>query len=193
MDEKYPFRYLEAFESLDNAVRLLLFEKKLTVPGLMLLFCNIDIYAGWSRPAEKPDVTRSDFISWVESYLLPGSSLECSGRELYGARCGLLHALSNESSLSRNDGVRELIFVNNAENLPAIKYMIRDAGRELELKVVVVQQLWEAFHRGTREFLEKLENDPVKAKLFEARGGKRLISIINDEDVEYRNLLSKKS
>ena len=45
--------------------------------------------------------TKAAFLRWCDSYLLASKALPCNSLELYGARCGVLHAGSPDSDLSR--------------------------------------------------------------------------------------------
>lgn len=50
-------------------------KNRLILPGLLLLHAGIDIMAWLNRPESHTDAKRSDFIGWVESYLLPDTRL----------------------------------------------------------------------------------------------------------------------
>ena len=69
----------------------------------VLAYCGIDTLASLIRGAKSPIVQRSDFIRWVEKYMDFQSKHGPTGRELYGARCGLLHASMAESETSKKD------------------------------------------------------------------------------------------
>jgi len=59
---------------------------KFTLPALILMYSAIDTMAWLNRDEEHEDVTRSDFILWVETFLLPDSGLSCTAIDLYAAR-----------------------------------------------------------------------------------------------------------
>lgn len=75
----------------------------------VLAYCGIDTLASLVRDAKSPRVQRSDFIRWVEKYMDFRSKHGPTGVELYGARCGLLHASMAESETSRKDEKVRLI------------------------------------------------------------------------------------
>ena len=66
-------------------------ENSLLMPALVLIYNGIDTFAALNREAKKDKVTRDDFINWCDRYIFPGNNLECSGQDLYAARCGILH------------------------------------------------------------------------------------------------------
>lgn len=68
----------------------------------MVALASIDIMASSARPIEQENGTRQDFLDWCSTYLLPLShNPRLTAEDLYGARCGLLHTYSPQSSLSR--------------------------------------------------------------------------------------------
>src|ERR1041384_4658945 len=75
----------------------------------VLTYCGIDTLASLVRDAKSAKVQRSDFISWVEKYMDFRSKYGPTGLELYGARCGLLHANMAESDTSKKDANVRLI------------------------------------------------------------------------------------
>lgn len=74
--------------------------------ALVVLYSAIDTLA-WSTRGSG-DVTRGDFCRWVTQYMQPEATLGCTPKDLYGARCALLHSGSAESKMSRE--VRRLRF-----------------------------------------------------------------------------------
>lgn len=66
------------------------------LPGLILLYATIDILASLNRPEAKEDVTRQDFISWIDAYMLPRPPLNCTAVDLYALGvASFIHTLSN--------------------------------------------------------------------------------------------------
>jgi hypothetical protein len=92
-----------------RAIELCLSED-LWEPALVLMLGFIDACAWLARPRDHADVRREDFVVWTERFLLPDSKLECTAEELYGARCGMLHSLTGESSLHRQEKIRKIFW-----------------------------------------------------------------------------------
>ena len=90
---------------------ILVVAAKLRTQALILIYCTIDILAWLTRPTSQPDVQRKDFISWVEKYILPNTSLTCNAIDLYAARCALVHSYISESKLSREGKAKQIFYV----------------------------------------------------------------------------------
>lgn len=65
----------------------------------------IDTLANLSRPANKEKVTRSDFKAWVDTHLEghPDQPYQYRGKDVYAARCALLHKYGSEAELHNQD------------------------------------------------------------------------------------------
>lgn len=68
--------------------------------SVVLIYAGIDAMAFLSMPDKQEDVTRKDFVDWVDAFLKFNSANEVSGLELYGARCGMVHNYGVFSRLS---------------------------------------------------------------------------------------------
>ena len=99
-----------AIESTFRAVERCAAEE-LWLPCLVLAYALIDAMAWLARDQKNEDVTRSDFVTWADTYLLQPPTDACSGIDLYGARCGLLHSHTVESKLMREGVARPLWYV----------------------------------------------------------------------------------
>ena len=67
-----------------------------------------------SRDPHDSDVTRNDFIRWVNEFMLPGSGLACTAEELYSSRCNLIHSYAPEWGTGVNRRERETRKINYA-------------------------------------------------------------------------------
>lgn len=67
---------------------------------ILLILCGIDAMAYLAMPASQEDVTRSDFVRWVERYSKFPCKEQLTGLDLYGARCSMLHTVKNLPRLS---------------------------------------------------------------------------------------------
>jgi hypothetical protein len=86
----------------------------------ILTFCGIDAMASLTRAPDKPKVDRRDFIGWCETFLDFRNKKGPTGIELYGARCGMLHASVLESELSKAGHVRLIGYLDKA-NEPVLE------------------------------------------------------------------------
>jgi hypothetical protein len=127
------------------------------VPCFSLVYSAIDALAALDRPSENQDSGRSDFKNWVERHLLPNSAFEFSWQVLYGARCGILHTYSPDSSMARN-GVEKIVYEWRAG--PA-------AGAEVDVPadavILVVEDLLDALRAAIQSFLREVEQDDATA------------------------------
>ena len=76
--------------------------------AVILILSGIDAMAYVGMPAGQEDVTRNDFITWVERYIKFSCSEQLSGWDLYGARCAMLHSYGTASDLSRKGKCRQM-------------------------------------------------------------------------------------
>jgi len=123
--------------------------------ALVVLYSAIDTLA-WSTLVDG-DVTRSDFCAWVNSYMDPPATVQCTAEDLYAARCGLLHSSSAGSRLSREGKAAELWYATSADRVPVLRRLAHEKGHSA--KIVGITPLVEAFADGARRFVETLAAD----------------------------------
>jgi hypothetical protein len=109
--------------------------------ALALVFSSIDKMA-WLTSANT-DTTRTDFMRWVDDYLLPVGSISLNAIDLYAARCGFLHTGSSESKLFR-DGKAKQIFYSVGPRRPQAEILTEVHSKLPKLgltpdEVVVIQ------------------------------------------------------
>jgi hypothetical protein len=147
---------LDAFEKAFQAIDLLC-ETELHQPCLVLLYSTIDA-AAWLSVSGEADVSRNAFTGWVDAFLLPGSSLECTALDLYGARCGILHSMSAFSALSRSGKVRTISYAWGSASLSELQGVLRYKRRD-DIVAVHINDLRAALRSGFQVFLDKLGSD----------------------------------
>lgn len=93
------------------------------------------------------ETSRSVFMEWVDTYLLPAEGLACDAIDLYGARCGVLHTYRPESALSVAGDARP-IFYQWRDGPPAA------CERDLPANALVVnvESLFQAVRAGAEKF-----------------------------------------
>jgi hypothetical protein len=112
----------QCFKQLCDAIEACV-GKDLTIPCLILIYSAIDI-AGWLDSEDSRESVRNRFTRWVDRYLLPAKSLDCTAAELYGARCGVVHTFSPESGLSKKGVVRKIVYVSGSSEAGKLGEMI---------------------------------------------------------------------
>jgi len=141
--------------------------RKQILPCLVLTYSGIDIVASLEKiPEERTGAT---FQRWANNYLLPEKNLDCSAEDLYGARCGIVHAFSSASDYSRAGKAREITYAwgnASAANLRAIN---KAFGKNYI--VLDVDELIEVFKNGVNTFFADLLKDPIRKNLVEKNTG----------------------
>jgi hypothetical protein len=130
----------------------LCFKNQFVTPSLMLTYATIDIMAWLDRDKNHTDVQRSDFIKWVEAYLLPNSQLSCTAIDLYAARCSLIHSYSAASRLSREGKASEIFYAWGTADEKDLQKLIDLEGSH-DAKAVQVEDLVDALKQGVAKFI----------------------------------------
>lgn len=161
-----------------RAVDLCLGEK-LILPTLMLIYSGIDALAALEK--HQDEGTKRSFVRWADRYLAP--KMTCSGIDLYGARCGIVHSLSASSDLSRDRKARLVIYAwgtSKAEDLEAI-------AEALEWKnqvVIHISDLRDSFAEAIGEYFEDVATDEARVAMVTKNAGKEWLSHVPGEVVD---------
>jgi hypothetical protein len=91
--KRYLFR--NNFDKLFTSIELC-FKNEFYTSALIILYSIIDFLAFCNLPENKNEVSKRDFLLWVDKYLLPESLLKCNSLDLYSARCSLLHTSGSD-------------------------------------------------------------------------------------------------
>jgi hypothetical protein len=125
---------------------------------LVLLYSAIDTL-GWLATASD-QASGESFKEWVDTYMLPGSPLSCTADDLWGARNGLLHTATAESSLSTQGKARQLWYYGKDRSEDLLSKRI--AGRT-DMVAVRTLDLVEAFANGATRFTQAVTHDATLA------------------------------
>ncbi len=153
-------------------------DAKLIMPALALLYTSIDI-AAWVRSGDEGNIA-SQFISWADRYLLPDSGLRCTAKELYSARCGLLHTYSSQSRLTKKNEARELVYAWGDSTAEDFQELI-DLVQIDTFIPVKIEILCEAYKQGIKRMLDELQRDEQLASKAYERGAKFYVNMSRDE------------
>jgi hypothetical protein len=132
--------------------------------AVILILSGIDAMAYLAMPASQEDVTRSDFVRWVERYIKFPCKEQLTGLDLYGARCAMLHNYGVASDLSRKRKCRQVGYMD--KSVPEVCYA-PNVSRDMVL--VSVPALADVFFSGVDKFLVDLFLDKKKAPIAEQR------------------------
>ena len=75
----------------------------LTIPALAMVYVGIDTMAWLGLPVDQEKQGRQDFYRWVDTYLKADTNqpYQYVGRDLYAARCAVLHQFATVAELHR--------------------------------------------------------------------------------------------
>jgi hypothetical protein len=141
---------------------------KFIMPALILIYSTIDNLAWLAPDVTHDDVTRSDFISWVGKFLLPGSGLSCTGTDLYAARCATLHSYSAESKLSREGRAQEIYYAWGISDEKELQRAIELVGTH-DATAIHVDRLFAALRLGADAFFASVRHDDRVRRKVEKR------------------------
>ncbi len=86
-------------------------DHNLITPALILCYTTMDQMAYLGMPPGQFDVNEKFFRQWCDAYMLTGEVvIPCSSADLWGARCGLVHAHSAESRRYREGKVNRIFY-----------------------------------------------------------------------------------
>ena len=149
--------------------------KQRIFPALLLLYSSMDVIASLSRPVAQEDTSGETFKAWIDTYMLPGSDLECTATEIWAARCGMLHTLSIESRLSRLGRARQICYVDRRSAVAKLQQRINTAGKQLV--VVPFRHYARSFLEGVFKFAKRVEKDPELQSVVYHHVGKLAVQI----------------
>ena len=98
------------------------------MPALILIYSGIDIFSSLALPIEKEDGTRQDFINWTEKYITGVENFGCDAIDLYAARCGVVHANTATSSLSRKNQAKIILYAWGNRTPESLQTLVDTVG-----------------------------------------------------------------
>lgn len=143
---------LENFRTAFAAIDLLCAHHMIQ-PALVLIYSTMDA-AAWLDVEGQGDVTRQDFVRWVDRYVVPKSALNCSSLELYGARCGILHSFTAFSKLSRSGKARSLSYASGVATVTQVDQVSSTLDRTGHVSVHL-DHLNMALQAGMQNFINE--------------------------------------
>jgi hypothetical protein len=160
-------------DHLDGAIDTCLRERHIW-PALALLYAGIDVVG--SLEANPDRGSRASFTSWADRYMQPTVELGCTALELYGARCGLLHACTSESDLSKEGRVRPILYAWGQARAETLREL---AARNLKEQVAVVHvdDLRTLFRRAVLAWWAEVAQDPSRQTRVASSAGMWLTNI----------------
>lgn len=172
----------QLFQSIDDCI-----SAKRTLPTLILIYAGIDVVAGLERNPNEG--SKSSFVRWVDSYMLPTGRIPCTALELYAARCGIIHSLSAESGLSRSGHVRQLVYAWGSASAGQLQQASDRIGRS-DI-AIHVSELFLAFQDGVGVYCKEVESSTARLKMVAAGASLWLTEMSKETISEFLNLPQK--
>jgi len=138
------------------------YHHELLMPCLVLLYSGIDVAASL-EPSTGGGVGER-FEKWVDRYMLKGRSLPCTARELYAARCAVVHTFTPDSNLSKTGKARVIGYAYGNADLKKLDDATVLLRRETGQVNVHMKDLIEAFHSGYETYLKEAFADDDRRK-----------------------------
>jgi len=172
---------LSNFDSLRTAIGVSI-SSGCPMPALMLIYAGIDIAGALNAQTQEYRARQDKFEAWADRYVLPRIGNQVTARELYLARCGMVHAYSTTTTPAK-DGLREISYVGYT---PEKEMFIRTlnavtiSGHRPDLRpfvVLSVQELAIAYDEGWTTMLMEVVNDSCRRPLFEQHCGEQFNTV----------------
>ena len=146
---------------------------------LILLYSVIDIMSWLSRDPHEAETTKTDFIRWVEEFILPGSGLKCTAEELYSARRSIIHTYIPEWGTSTNVKVdtNKINYIWAKAGKSALENRIKGSSRKPATTVVNIDDLINALKNAIQRFDDSLSYNRALFELIDDRSKKFFGSI----------------
>lgn len=147
-----------------------------TVAALAMVYIGIDTMTWLSLPIGKEKQGRSDFYQWVNTYLKTDASqsYQYVGKDVYAARCAVLHMFSTLSDLHK-------------ENPPPKKFGYLDNGAHCtdgdDLVLISVAVLLRDFSHAIARFATAMQHETE----LKARVDSRINELLNTTTIAPEN------
>jgi hypothetical protein len=127
-----------------------------TTAAIAMAYICIDTMAFLGLPAGQEIQTKSDFITWVDTYLegAPEQPYQYRGLDVYGARCAVLHAFGSEVNFHQNNPDAK-IFGYHDGGLHTLN--TQESGR---LVIIGTASFFNDVVHAVQAFLEACNTDP---------------------------------
>jgi hypothetical protein len=133
---------------------------------LVSAYSLMDILTWLDLPSGHDEVTGKDFAEWADKYVVPAGSLECTGTDLYAARCGVLHSLTPDSRMSRRGEATRIVYSWGSKK-PYPRHKLEQHG--IRYVMLHVDTLCAAIEQGAAAFWKEIESDPERLAVINRR------------------------
>ncbi len=176
--QKSEDNFMQVYSQLILAINSCL-ENRYLVPALILIYTAIDSVS-WLSTGDIQNGGKR-FQDWVDQWMLAKYPLPCTAKEIYSARCGVLHTLTPNSKLTEK-GVRKIAYAWGDASEIDLAESISTLGRDNSLIAVHMESLFHSFRNGFVDFLLATQNNPEIAKIFQ-KGIQQYFSDIDKQTI----------
>jgi hypothetical protein len=149
--------------------------QNLIAPSLILIYSSIDSLS-WTATDDEDQPVGERFQSWVNNWMFQRFPLPCTALELYAARCGLLHTLTPNSSLSEKKGVRQLAYAWGTAKQEDLDKSMKPSDNK-KYVAVHINDIFSSFKYGVNEYLEAIEKNVAMKELFIKKANKHFVNL----------------
>ena len=166
----------ENYYKMMSAIQICI-NQNLVIPALVLIYAFIDSVSWMDDPIDDEKKGASRFQKWVNDWMLKGRNLSWTAEELYAARCGLLHTLTPDSSLSKNKGIRQIGYAWGKADLRPLEENARIRGVDKNFAFIHLRDLFESFKLGLVNYLDQTLKDEKKAEIFKKKAAQHFVNV----------------
>lgn len=133
-----------------------------TASAAIMVYIGIDAMAFLSMPAGQAAQRGQDFIAWVNQYMraAPESTYQYDGRDVWGARCAMVHTYSIEANYhQQNPGVKRFGYHDGGQHA-------YDPQIDASLVIIGINSLVHDFGGAVQRFVQAMIVDvPLRERV----------------------------
>jgi hypothetical protein len=138
------------------------------LPGAVLTYSLLDSM-GWLCAESGQGTNEDRFRAWIDEYLLPSDSVLCTSRELWVARCAVLHTMTGTSAkTARPEGDRRVAYAWGRKDHAVLDAALTSENGE-DCGVVHLNLLTQELVLKIAKCLNRLYDDPRSRTLLLSR------------------------
>lgn len=134
------------YKQMLDAIKLCI-ELNLQLPALTLIYSMIDIFA--YRCYGNIEV-QARFIKWIKEYMYKEKNLNIEPIDLYSARCAILHTLTPNSKLIKDNKANVIVYAWGDADLKTLEEGNKNIDNNL--KAIHINDLYESLRLGILRF-----------------------------------------
>ncbi len=140
-------------------------KEKMYLPALIITYVGIDTMSHISMPENKAKHEKDDFIKWVEKYMKFRNGKNYPGKEVYSARCSMLHYMSGESNLSYHKNPdKKTHIISYAFGIEGKDEIVKEDAKHI---IFGIEPLINSFKKGVWDCLTEILSDKRKSEIAE--------------------------